>query len=90
MAGPLEHRVLDRLARAGQDGVSMGAVVDEFVAEGIDAHAVERAIWTLLASGRLVLSGFVARKVRHPDARGRRSIRHTYEPLLARLPDDDA
>ncbi|RMH00082.1 MAG: hypothetical protein D6705_01235 [Deltaproteobacteria bacterium] len=90
MATDLDRRILQRIADMGDDGVPMGTVVDALVAEGVPAPSVERGVWNLLAAGHLVLAGFVARKVRRPDARGARSIHHTYEPLLAPAPTDDA
>jgi len=88
VADDLTRRVTARLAAEAGRPTPMGALVDALVAEGATPEAVERAVWTLLASGRVVLAGFLARKVRRADARGARSIHHTYEPLLA--PADDA
>ncbi len=88
MTDDLLQRVEARLAAGVGRPTPMGTLVDDLVAEGAAPEAVERAVWTLLASGRVVLAGFLARKVRRADARGARSIHHTYEPLLA--PADDA
>ena len=48
---------------------------------------VERAVWSLLSSGHLLLAGFLGRTVRRraPDEPKPRLV-HTYEPLLTPAP----
>ena len=79
MASPLQRAILDLAEQAGEQGVSMGDVVDALEQRGFAAPDVEHEIWDMLSRRRLTPSGFVCRKLRTSQGRG---SRRTYEFLL--------
>jgi hypothetical protein len=77
----VEQAILALAERAGAEGLSMGAIVDQLVGHGHEENAVEQAIWRLLARRRLTPQGFVARTLRRRGPEGR-SVQRVYEFML--------
>ena len=80
---------MDAIGRAGEQGIAMGALVDEVMAAGARAEDVEMAVWALMSRQRIVPSGFVCRLVRKRDSAGKPFDLRTYEFMLAETPADD-
>lgn len=57
----VDAMVLSVLTEAGDNGQSMGAIVDELVGQGLREQVIEGAIWRLLESRKVTPSGFVCR-----------------------------
>ncbi len=79
IASPLQRAILELAEQAGEQGISMGDVVDALEQRGFAAPDIEHEIWELLSRRRLTPSGFVCRKLRGSQGRGHR---RTYEFLL--------
>ncbi len=81
MTDDLQAAVLTLVERNGDQGVTMGKIVDRLVADGGSEQEIEMAIWRLIQRRRLTPSGFVCRKVRRPGQGGAVETR-TYEFVL--------
>lgn len=79
MSDELQAAVLSYVEHQPEAGVTMGRIVDHFVAEGAPEQDVELAIWRLIQRRRLTPNGFVCRKVRKG---GPGSETRTYEFVL--------
>jgi len=67
MSDPLQLTVLALVEAQGEDGVTMGKIVDRLVSDGANEREVELAIWRLIQRRRLTPNGFICRKVRKPS-----------------------
>jgi hypothetical protein len=79
MGSPLQRAIVELAEQAGEEGISMGDVVDALERRGFAAPDVEHEIWEMLSRRRLTPSGFVCRTVRRSQGR---STRRMYEFLL--------
>jgi hypothetical protein len=77
MADPLRATIADLVRRAGEQGLTMGELVDRLVGDGAAESEVEASIWAMLAQRRLTPAGYVARRLRRGD-----TMRRSYEFLL--------
>ena len=82
MTAFLSQAILEVVARYGEQGAAMGAIVDHLVGEGFDAKSVEGEIWAMLASRRLTPCGYVCRKLKRRDETGETQMVRSYEFLL--------
>jgi hypothetical protein len=82
MSEPLQVAVLALVEAHGDQGVTMGKIVDRLVADGGSEQEVELAIWRLIQRRRLTPNGFVCRKVRKPGQGGPGVETRTYEFVL--------
>lgn len=82
MSEPLQVAVLALAEAHGEQGVTMGKIVDRLVADGGDEQEIELEIWRLIQRRRLTPNGFVCRKVRKPTEGGPGVETRTYEFVL--------
>lgn len=81
-AAQLRQLLVDLAREGGEDGVTMGSMVDALVDQGHDAGSVEMAIWQLMQERHLTPNGFVCRVVKRRDEDGQPQRARTYEFLL--------
>ena len=79
IASPLQRAIVELAEQAGEQGISMGDVVDALERRGFAAQDIEVEIWDMLARRRLTPSGFVCRTLRGTQGKG---TRRAYEFLL--------
>jgi hypothetical protein len=79
MASPLQRAIAELAEQAGEQGISMGDVVDALEQRGFAPPDVEHEIWEMLSQRRLTPSGFVCRTMRRSQGKTNRRI---YEFLL--------
>lgn len=82
MTAYLSQAILEVAARHGDQGASMGTIVDHLAGEGFDPESVEAEIWTMLATRRLTPCGYVCRKIKRRDKTGEPQTLRSYEFLL--------
>lgn len=80
MPGSLDQRIIDHLLDAGDEGATMGSIVDFFVGEGNDENSVEASLWRLLELRRITPHGYVRRVLRTGPGDG--GLRRSYELVL--------
>ena len=79
--------VLDTVAKAGESGLTMGAIVQSLEQAGHRPESIEMVIWTLMGEQRLVPNGFICRTLRRRDDAGKLAEFRTYEFVLIVAPD---
>lgn len=77
----LSTAISELVERSGEQGVSMGSIVDTLEREGHAASDVEIEIWRMMSSRRLTPSGFICRSIRRATAQKTKTER-AYEFLL--------
>ena len=82
MPGSLDQQILDQLKASGDEGLSMGALVDAFVDRGVDLEAVESSIWRLMELRRMTPHGYIRRVLRTSGPQAESRTRHCYELIL--------
>ena len=78
----LAHAILEFAQDAGDQGVTMGRVVDELEGRGFEVEHIEQEFWALLGQRRLTPGGFVSRQVRRKNTQGTIEKVRSYEMLF--------
>lgn len=74
--------IMEVAQHAGEQGIAMGALVDELERRGFDYQDVELEIWRLLGERMLTPSGFICRTLRKPTATEPSAVARMYEFML--------
>jgi len=83
MIPSLANAILELAEQAMPGGVTMGQVVEALEAHGHEVELVEGELWRLLELRRLTPCGYICRKVRRRDPRGKIEHARSYELLFA-------
>jgi hypothetical protein len=82
MTAYLSQAIMEIVERSGEQGASMGAIVDKLTGEGFEDKSIEAEVWAMLGSRRLTPFGYICRKVRRRGDTGEWETIRAYEFLL--------
>lgn len=77
----LSTAIAELVEHSGEQGLSMGSIVDTLESGGHAASDIEIEIWRMMATRRLTPSGFICRSIRRATAQNTKTER-AYEFLL--------
>ena len=82
VSNDLRTAILAMVQRSDANGMTMGRLVDLFVADGANEHDTEMTIWSLIQERRLTPHGFRCRTMRKANASGTATEQRSYEFVL--------